>query len=284
MQGVKQILAEVMAELFPSLNLVFRNDTQSRALENLSLEADEFSAERTPGAELASTPAATPSSMTVEENGLFYTVPSQTGQKSGWFYDQRDNRKLTMSIAAGLAQNNKNLKVLDAFCYAGGFGVAAAAAGAKEITFLDSSESALEFAARNLEQNKFAHNPSFTGIQNDALNALEALREAGNKFNIVCLDPPAFIKRKKDEEAGLAAYYRANELGLSLVEEGGYFITSSCSQHLERESLRRILVKIAARRKLNIQIIGQGRQGADHPVHPAMPETEYLKSFFVRLI
>ena len=284
MQGVKQILAEVMAELFPSLNLVFRNDTQSRALENLSLEADEFSAERTPGAELASTPAATPSSMTVEENGLFYTVPSQTGQKTGWFYDQRDNRKLTMSIAAGLAQNNKNLKVLDAFCYAGGFGAAAAAAGAKEITFLDSSESALEFAARNLEQNKFAHNPSFTGIQNDALNALEALREAGNKFNIVCLDPPAFIKRKKDEEAGLAAYYRANELGLSLVEEGGYFITSSCSQHLERESLRRILVKIAARRKLNIQIIGQGRQGADHPVHPAMPETEYLKSFFVRLI
>ena len=276
-EGLKETLCEVMNELFPGLTLIFRNDTQSRAMENLTQENDPLTQ---PNLLQGSLPA----SLNLEENGLLYTVPSQTGQKTGWFYDQRNNRKMAMQFAQGLAKNNNNLKVLDAFCYAGGFGVAAAAGGAKEVTFLDSSENALQLAAHNLQQNKFEHAPVFNCIQNDALNALENIREEGSKFNLVCLDPPAFIKRKKDEEAGLAAYYRANELGLALVEEGGFFITSSCSQHLDREALRRILVKIAARRKLGIQIIAQGRQGEDHPVHPAMPETEYLKTFFVRLI
>ena len=275
MENLKETLCEVMSELFPGLTLIFRNDTQSRALENLNQEID-----NTTSALQASLPA----SLNLEENGLAYTVPSQTGQKTGWFYDQRDNRKIAMHIALGLSKENNKVKVLDAFCYAGGFGVAAAAGGAKEITFLDASETALELAAHNMQQNKFEHTPTFKCIQSDALNALESIAETSTKFNLVCLDPPAFIKRKKDEEAGLAAYYRANELGLALVEEGGFFITSSCSQHLEREALRRILVKIAARRKLGIQIIAQGRQGADHPVHPAMPETEYLKTLFIRLI
>ena len=285
MEGLKATLCEVMNKLFPGLNLIFRNDTQSRALENLTQENDlPTQANLLDGSFCGSSQESAPASLNLEENGLAYTVPSQTGQKTGWFYDQRDNRKITMHIAQGLTKNNNTVKVLDAFCYAGGFGVAAAAGGAKEITFLDASENALELAAHNLQQNKFEHAPSFNCIQSDALNALESIAETGAKFNLVCLDPPAFIKRKKDDEAGLAAYYRANELGLALVEEGGFFITSSCSQHLDREALRRILVKIAARRKLGIQIIAQGRQGADHPVHPAMPETEYLKTFFVRLI
>jgi len=275
MEGLKGLICEVMAGLFPGLNIIFRNDTSARILENLSQDVDSFQAG--PGSNL-------PAEFKLLENGLQYSVSAQSGQKTGWFYDQRNSRESAFELARGLSRQNDNVRMLDAFSYAGGFGVAAAAGGAKEICFLDASRPALEFAEKNLAQNDFPHSPQGRFVEGDALNLLAGMKEAGERFDLVSVDPPAFIKRKKDEEAGLAAYFRTNELALALLEQDGYLISSSCSQHLPLDSLRKIIQRAASRSGKNIQIVGEGRQGLDHPAHPAMPETEYLKTFIVRVV
>ena len=120
-------------------------------------------------------------------------------------------------------------------------------------------------------------------LPGDALDTLASLRDGGRKFGVVCVDPPAFIKRKKDAEQGLNAYRRVNDLGLQLVENGGILMSCSCSHHLEAEALRRLIAQCAAKRGLNTQLLYQGFQGPDHPVHPSMPETAYLKVFILRV-
>ena len=274
MERLKPAICEAMEKIFPGLNIVFRNDTQSRALENLPQETSVFQP-------YLSRPV--PEEFSLIENGLKYHVPSLNGQKTGWFYDQRPNRKFAFELARGLTRQNRAARMLDTFSYAGGFGVAAAAGGAKEIFFLDASGPALELAAENLSRNEFAHKPEGRLIEGDALALLAEMKNEGEKFDLVSVDPPAFIKRKKDEEAGLAAYFRTNELAIGLTEPGGYLISSSCSQHLSPDSLRRIIQRAASRVFRNIQILAEGRQGPDHPAHPAMPETEYLKTFVVRV-
>lgn len=274
MENFKNLICEVMSELFPGLNIIFRNDTQSRALENLAQEIDYFQTD-------SASPL--PREFHLIENDLKYSVPNQEGQKTGWFYDQRPNRNIARELSKGLSRHKDNVQMLDVFSYAGGFGVAAAAGGAKEVSFLDTSKSALAFAGKNLEQNSFAHNPKGNFLNGDALNLLGELKQAEKKFDLISVDPPAFIKRKKDEEAGLAAYFRTNELAMDLLQPGGYLISSSCSQHLNIDSLRRILQRGASRLRRNIQIVVEGRQGPDHPTHPAMPETEYLKTIVIRV-
>lgn len=178
------------------------------------------------------------------------------------------------------AKYAKGKTVLDAFCYAGAFGVMAARNGAAGVTFLDASKQALDMASRNLAANAGCPGETLPG---DALDTLAALRDGGRKFGVVCVDPPAFIKRKKDAEQGLNAYRRVNDLGLQLVENGGILTSCSCSHHLEAEALRRLIAQCAAKRGLNTQLLYQGFQGPDHPVHPSMPETAYLKVFILRV-
>ena len=256
----KEELIEILVE-FGAKGALFRNDVAVRGMENLPLGVETGLGN-------------IPSEIEVQESGARFAVSLSTGQKTGWFYDQRPNRIEAARYAAGRS-------VLDAFCYAGGFGVMAGKNGATSVTFLDASKQALELAARNLAANA----PDTTGetLAGDALTELAALRDAGRRFDVVCLDPPAFIKRKKDAEQGLAAYRRVNDLGLQLVEDGGILFSCSCSHHLEAESLRRLLAQAAARRGLHTQLLYQGFQGPDHPVHPAMPETAYLKVFGLRV-
>jgi 23S rRNA (cytosine1962-C5)-methyltransferase len=120
-------------------------------------------------------------------------------------------------------------------------------------------------------------------LQGDALTLLADLRREGRQFDIVCVDPPAFIKRKKDAKQGLEAYTRVNELGLDLVKPGGMFMTCSCSHHLEAEALRNMVTRAAGKRRRFARLLFQGFQGPDHPIHPAMPETAYLKTFLFHL-
>ena len=157
----------------------------------------------------------------------------------------------------------------------------AAHKGAKAVTFLDASEVALNYAMQNVALN--APSCEAESIQGDALDMLRTLKDSERKFEVVCIDPPAFIKRRKDAKNGLLAYQRVNELALDLVADGGVLVTSSCSQHLERSALRRVLAHAASRRKVQAQIIYQGHQGPDHPVHPAMLESDYLKCFIARV-
>ena len=261
MEAQKDALLDVLGEMFKPKAVLLRNDVGVRAMENLPLTVEN-------GMGFA------PEEIEVLESGASFAVSLSEGQKTGWFYDQRPNRVEAAKYAEGKS-------VLDAFCYAGGFGVMAARHGATSVTFLDASKAALGMAARNLAANA----PACGGetLPGDALETLAALRDEGRRFGVVCLDPPAFIKRKKDAEQGLNAYRRVNDLGLQLVEDGGILTSCSCSHHLEAEALRRLIAQCAAKRGLNTQLLYQGFQGPDHPVHPSMPETAYLKVFILRV-
>ena len=274
MEAHKDALLQAVTDLFNPALLLLRNDLPGRELEGLP-SGPECAVKVAVGA----LNAAAAAELEVLEQGLAFAAPLSRGQKTGWFYDQRDNRARAAALAAAVAPGGS---VLDAFSYVGGFGCAvAAAAQAKELTFLDASADALRLAEKNAARN-LAHTDTAT-LAGDAVELLANLREAGREFKVVCLDPPAFIKRKKDETAGLGAYQRCNELALDLVADDGVLVTSSCSQHLTLEAFRQVLARAAARRRKTVQIIGLGRQGADHPVPPAMPELEYLKTFFLRI-
>ena len=274
MDARKAALTEALVDLLNPAVLLFRNDVAGRELEGLPCGEDV-------AVEVAVGPAPEqlPLEPEVREQGLVFNAPLGRGQKTGWFYDQRDNRARTSLLAAACGRGGR---VLDAFSYVGGFGCAAAVSGAAtEITFLDASAEALRLAQGNAERN--APCSAVQTLAGDAMTLLADLREAGRQFELVCLDPPAFIKRKKDETAGLGAYQRCNELALDLVADGGVLVTSSCSQHLDELSFRRILARASAKRRKNTRLVGRGGQGADHPVPPAMPELEYLKTFFLRV-
>lgn len=261
METHKDSIASLLGEMLGLTTLLWRNDTASRELEGLDRYV---------------TPAfgTLPDVVMLEESGARFEAPLALGQKTGWFYDQRDNRVATARFAQGKT-------VLDAFCYLGSFGVMAACAGAASVTYMDASQLALDYAVRNTTLN--ASQCPVESIQGDALEQLAMLRNQEKRFDVVCIDPPAFIKRRKDAKAGLAAYQKVNELALDLVHDGGILVSSSCSQHLERDALRRVLAYAASRRKAQVQLVYQGHQGADHPVHPAMPETDYLKCFIARV-
>ena len=274
MEVHKAALSEALVEMFNPAVLLFRNDVAGRELEGLP-RGEDIAVEVAVGP----APEQLPPEMEVREQGLICNAPLGRGQKTGWFYDQRDNRARTALLAAACCRGGR---VLDAFSYVGGFGCAAAAAGAAvEVTFLDASAEALRLARINAERN--APDAAVQTLSGDAMALLAELREAGRQFDLVCLDPPAFIKRKKDEAAGLGAYQRCNELALDLVADGGLLVTSSCSQHLDEVAFRRILARASAKRRKNVRIVGRGGQDADHPVPPAMPELEYLKTFFLRV-
>ncbi len=261
MEACKAELLEAAREILHPSVVLLRNDLPARELEGLSRTVE-------------TAWGTLPDEVEVHENGSIFHVSLTTGQKTGWFYDQRDNRREA-------ARHARGGRVLDAFCYAGGFGVAAARNGARSVTFLDASGTALQRAGRNLADNS----PGCTMEleEGDALEKLATLREAGRRFEVVCLDPPAFIKRRKDVKQGLNAYRRINDLGLQLTANGGVLITCSCSHHLEAETLRRLIMQSCARRGIFAQLLYQGFQAPDHPVHCAMPETAYLKCFMFRI-
>ncbi|MCH5276551.1 MAG: class I SAM-dependent rRNA methyltransferase [Desulfovibrionaceae bacterium] len=261
MDRLTPILTDILSDMLKPASLLLDNDISSRDFEALP---------RTVTNALGSAP----DSVEVRENGLTYRAPLREGQKTGWFYDQRDNRMALIPFAPGAA-------VLDAFCYAGGFGALALRHGARAVTFADASSTALDFARQNAE--RAAPQSSIECLHGDALNTLARLRREGRRFDLVCLDPPAFIKRRKDARQGLEAYRRINELGLDLVKPGGVLMTCSCSHHLDAETLRALAAKAAAKRRMPLRLLRQGFQGADHPIHPSMPETAYLKTLLFQV-
>lgn len=264
MESRKELIAQCLDDLIAPASLLFDNDLAMRGLEGLSRESQSRG-------EL-------PQRLEVPENGCRFFAPCATGQKTGWFYDQRLNRR-------ELARYACDADVLDIFCYAGGFGVTAAAAGAKSVTFLDASPQALALARENAAVNVpgLAEKGAVETICGDAFHQLNELYEAGRRFSLISLDPPAFIKRRKDAAQGLAAYRKINALALRLLTPGGVLASSSCSHHLPAEALRGCVAQAAARRGLHARLLFTGGQGPDHPVHAAMPETAYLKCFIAQV-
>lgn len=254
MEVHKDVLVGILGDMLHPASLTLCNDTAMRPLENLSCYTETVM-------------GTAPAQVTVPENGAEFTVAFLSGQKTGWFYDQRVNRAEAARYAHGV-------DMLDAFCYAGGFGVMAARGGARSVTFLDASAPALAMAEANTTL--AAPDCPQHHLHGDALDILGTLKDSGKRFGVVSIDPPAFIKRRKDVDQGLLAYRRVNELAMDLLEDGGVLVSSSCSHHLESAMLRRIITQTAAKRRLHGQIVYQGTQGPDHPIHTAMPESAYL--------
>ena len=255
-----ELLAAVEAELAPKI-VVLRNDSAARQLETLPAEV-----------KVAKGEIAGPIEMI--ENGARFVVDLQGGQKTGWFFDQRDNRAAVSRLAAGA-------RVLDLYAYGGGFAIASARAGAKEVIAVDRSAPALALAEESARRNGVADVCRFA--RGEAFDELERRAAAGERFDIVIADPPAFVKSRKDLAAGLRGYRKLVRLAAALVGPGGILFIASCSHNVERamfdDEVRRGLGD--ARRSGRI-LLASGA-AADHPVHPALPESVYLKASLIQL-
>jgi len=212
----------------------------------------------------------------LSEGESSFEVSLLEGQKTGWFFDQAANRNdMQRYIREGDS-------VLDICSYVGAWGICAARAGATEVICVDSSNAALEQVKHNAEMNGVQE--QVRTMKNDAFERLKKFAKRQRQFDIVILDPPAFIKRKKDLKEGMQAYRRLNALGLEVLKPGGILITSSCSFHMTQSQLLNVVRQGAVRERSGLQLLQYGQQGVDHPVHPAIPETAYLKTLFLHKV
>lgn len=257
MEKHKALLVNVLTDLLAPSAILLKNDNSQRQIENLPLEPELVYGEL-------------PERMIIEENDARFMINIAEGQKTGWFYDHRNNR-------AQFARWSHGLKVLDLFSYAGAWGIPSALAGAEFVTCVDSSDAALSLAAESAALNGVQHKMQF--VRSDVFEFLKQAREQNQHFDAVVLDPPALIKRKKDFKAGYEAYRRLNHLALQVLSNNGLLVSASCSHHLSRDNLHEILRSSARHIDRHLVILASGGQGPDHPVHPALPESEYLKSF-----
>ena len=263
--GMEVLKEDVVAALDKVLRpraVLLRNDSSTRAMEGLESYVESALGEA-------------PELVAVEENGVRYEAPLLAGQKTGWFYDHRDNR-------ARLQRYVRGARVLDVFSYVGGWGIAAGVAGAKQVTCLDASARALDLVQRNAELNGL--DGRVDAIEGDAFEALKALRAEREQYDVVIVDPPAFIKRKKDAKAGIEAYRRINQAALQLLGKDGILVSASCSFHLQREVFFDLLHQAARHIDRQWQLLEQGHQGPDHPVHPSIPESDYIKCAIGRAV
>ena len=262
MERLKDAITEAVVKVLKPRALVWKNDAGSRAQENLPEYADlGYGALEAP--------------VTVREHGLEFTIDPIGRQKTGWFYDQRANRDHLAALVPGK-------RVLDLFAYLGGWGLRAAQAGASEVLCVDASASAVERIGDNAARNGLA--ATVRAVKADAFDLLRQLREERERFDVVVCDPPAFIKRRKDLKEGQLAYRRINELAMQVLARDGMLISCSCSHHLPRTSLLEAIQHGARHLDRSVQALVQLQQGPDHPVHPAIPETDYLKGYLCRVL
>ena len=261
MEQCKNTIIEALRHVLPDTkSILLRNDSPIRTQEGLSLYVEPAYGEP-------------PETISVEENGVTFNAPFLSGQKTGWFYDHRDNR-------ARLTKYVDNRSVLDVFSYLGGFGVQAAVCGAKHVDCIDSSLPACEAIKANAKLNKV--DGKVAVICDDAFDAMKKLVQAGKVYDVVILDPPAFVKKSKDRQSGLIAYQRMIELGLKLLAKNGVLAACSCSMHVSMDDFTHLIMHAAAKTERSVQLLERGHQGLDHPIHPAIPETDYLKAVVVR--
>jgi len=260
MERMQDEIAAALTKVIRPAALVWKNDAAARSLEGLpSYVTTAF--------------GDVPESILVEENGVAFTVSLASGQKTGWFYDQASNRRAFLKYVPGA-------RVLDVFSYLGAWGLAAAKAGAAEVCCVDSSEPALALLQRSAAANAL----DVTTERGDAFDVLERLHEAKRRFDVVVIDPPAFIKRKKDVPKGEAAYRRLNQLAMQVLDRDGLLVSCSCSYHLAPEQLVGAIQRAGRHLGRFVQIVEVGGQAMDHPIHPAIAETRYLKAFFCRVV
>lgn len=262
--GMEKFLGKIpsfLCELFPHCKgIIAKNRTYFRELEGLdSYEKVIF--------------GDVPEEVVVSENGVKYILNFYQSQKTGLFLDQKLNKRFIRRISS-------NLKVLDCFSNFGGFALNAALGGAKDITLVDISELALNFASRNFELNGFKN---ATFACSDALDFLRNEYQKGKKYELVILDPPSFTKSKKNVESAIAGYHQINKYAMRVVAENGFLATASCSMHIDEPTFIKIIQDVASSQKLQLKLIYRSGQAPDHPILLHMPETRYLKFLVFQL-
>lgn len=207
-----------------------------------------------------------------QEDGINYAIDWITGQKTGFFIDQRENRKLLGKYAHGK-------KILNTFCYSGGFSISALISKAKEVHSLDSSKKAIELTEQNIALN------SFKGKHSSIMaDAMEYFKTIDNSYDIIVLDPPAFAKHRDKRHQAIQGYKRLNEMAMKAIKPGGIIFTFSCSQVIDKQMFNNTIIAASIASGRNIRILEQLHQPADHPISAFHPEGEYLKGLVIQVL
>ncbi|AIM38509.1 pseudouridine synthase [Sphingobacterium sp. ML3W] len=263
-EKIKNVVIDELNKLLSPKGIYERSDLKSREYEGLP---------DTNGVIFGETP---PEFVEIVENGIRYQVNIVDGQKSGFYCDQRENRALT-------AHYVKGKKVLDCFCYSGGFTLNAFRGGAASVTSVDSSALAIETLNGNMILNGY-DTTNYTAIQSDVNKQLKIFAEGNEKFDVIILDPPKYAPSRSSLERASRAYKDLNRRGLMLLESGGLLATFSCSGAMDIDTFKQVLAWAALDAGKEIQFIKQFHQPDDHPVRASFPEGEYLKGLLVRVI
>lgn len=261
MERLKTSILDALEEIFKPEGIILKNDSAFREIEGLKKE-------------ITIVKGNFDAPVIIEENGLKFYVDLLKGQKTGFFLDQRENRNWAAFLS-------KNRKVLDCFCYTGGFALAAAKGGVKEVVGVDESESAIQLAEQNAQLNYFSN---ITFQKQEVFNFLRKLNSAGEKFDMVILDPPAFVKSKEKLKEGIKGYKEINLQSMKLLNAGGILISCSCSYQLWKEDFLNTIKSAAIDSGKNFRLVKELTQAADHPVLLSMPETQYLKGVILEVL
>lgn len=254
-------LIDALRTMLAPTAIVLRNDSAARQLEGLPLETRiAFGAVHAP--------------VDVDEAGTLFEIDVVAGQKTGWFYDQRDNRGFVAGLAAGL-------RVLDLYCYGGGFAVRAACAGATAVLGIDSSEPALSLAGASARRNSVHGICEFRRA--DVFVEAARLGSAGERFDVVIADPPAFARSKRDVPAALRGYRKLTRLAAQATAPGGFLFVASCSHNVGTDEFAEAVRRGLRDAGRDARIIRSAGAAPDHPIHPDLPETAYLKSLTLAL-
>ncbi|MEZ5648344.1 MAG: class I SAM-dependent rRNA methyltransferase [Alphaproteobacteria bacterium] len=262
MDRLHPLLLEALHATLKPQTIVLRNDSSARLLEGL------------PQHEVEVIGATLPDALPMEENQAHFFADPITGQKTGWFFDQRSNR-------AALAALAENTSLIDYYGYGGGFSVLALVHGAKRAILVDRSEAALSLAAKAAEANNVA--ARFTPHRNDAFADMESRATQNETYDIVNADPPAFAKTRKDLPTALRGYRKLARLTSALVAQNGLLHIASCSYHVELSDLINAVAAGIGDAKRHGRILRIGGAGPDHPIHPFLPESAYLKSLLLQI-
>ncbi|MDB5014913.1 MAG: domain containing protein, partial [Daejeonella sp.] len=265
MEQIKPILLNELQNIFNPKGIFDRSDASSRAHEGLEASSGGVLSGKAP-----------PEYVTVKENGVIYNVNIADGQKSGFYCDQRDNRSI-------VAKYSKGKKVLDCFCYSGGFSLNSLKNDAREVISVDSSALAIETLRRNMDLNDLG-SKTVRLIQSDVNKQLRAFRESGELFDVIVLDPPKYAPSRSALNKASRAYKDLNRLAMLILESGGLLATFSCSGAVDISTFKQILAWAALDAGKQVQFIGQFSQPADHPVRSSFPEGEYLKGLLCRVV
>ncbi|WP_160069691.1 class I SAM-dependent rRNA methyltransferase [Sphingobacterium bovisgrunnientis] len=263
-ENVKNIIVDELVKLLSPKGIYERSDLKSREHEGLA-DANGLLWGETP-----------PEFVDMVENGIHYKVNIIDGQKSGFYCDQRENRYLT-------AQYAKGKRMLDCFCYSGGFTLNALRENVREVVAVDSSALAIETLKNNIIHNGFDAT-KYTAVQSDVNKYLRTLGEQGEKFDVIVLDPPKYAPSRSTLEKASRAYKDLNRRGLMLLESGGLLATFSCSGAMDIDTFKQVIAWAALDAGKEIQFIRQFSQPEDHPVRASFSEGEYLKGLLVRVL